>query len=480
AIDGYIIELCTKNDIKIWTYEEYFYFQKVAKTEKKYGKYRILEFLTVRPEELEETSDFPLIYLAVGNKINGVYLLNVSIPVKQLLKHVTIKRLQDWSSEGFQRLIDEKKLKKMREYLERELAFYPTNVVLLAREDTTIEKINTDSIQLEISDSSILPDIKRNMRGHLFVVKLPNTYDAFTVIDGQHRLFSYVSDHDNKNINILSTLILIKEEDEMTRSLKDGAKLFYDINQKQTYIKGEDIIDLMEKISPEAPVTKANTLLKKLNENGVLENKIRFKPWQEDRIRRTSLIRYSGLKHIFDEKNKKTYKIFYNAYEKQNKIKDYINFSYVLINNYLWQLYKLVKKKYKENGWGEKFTELSKDMTLKNYYLFSAVFIGAMIRLLRHFLSEKSQREFDILNRLNVVFKDKENANINNSKLQKLFYDGLNEIAKKYDFTKEEFDRQKGWGPNKWAKIEADLYSLIRRKYHNFGDADLLSPKYLK
>ncbi|GAH24589.1 unnamed protein product, partial [marine sediment metagenome] len=106
----------------------------------------------------------------------------------------------------------------------------------------------------------------------------------------------------------------------------------------QTTISPEDVIDLTEKYWPENPVSSANKLLRKLNDNGALKNKIRIKFWQENRLRRTSLIGYAGLKDIFNKdkgKASKTYDIFFSLYKKQNKIKDYVSFCFVFINNFL-------------------------------------------------------------------------------------------------------------------------------------------------
>jgi len=318
-IEGYILKLCNEKDIKILTREEYFYFDIVANTEDVYGKYRIFEFLDIKPEDiLKESIESPLIYIGVGSEINGLYdVINLSIPVSLLLKRVTIKRLQDWNSEGFQRLLDMKKLQEMRKYLKEELKIYPTNIVLLANKNPTIEPISSHLVEFKLEqDKSIIPDIKRNMEGHLFLVKLPNTYDAFLIIDGQHRLFSYAQMDGLKDMHMLVTMIAVKEDSRILT----GPKLFYDINQKQTYIKSEDIIDLERILHPSSPIVKANELLEKLNKNGVLKDKIKFKPWQDERIKRVSLISYSGVRDIFNE-SKKSYKIFYEHIKSRQKYK---------------------------------------------------------------------------------------------------------------------------------------------------------------
>jgi len=350
--------------------------------------------------------------------------------------------------------------------------------------------------QNERRRSDNIRDIKQN----LFIVDVPNRYDVFEIVDGQHRLFSFGQDSYSLFEKVKEgDKERIKEEDARIRSLAEKqnltvtaiysktddiwsnpGKLFLDINTKQTSIMSEDIIDLVEKYDKEnnEPVIEANLLLKKLNENGFLRNKIKFKPWQDDRIKRVSLIGHSGFKEIFDKK-KKTHKLFWEAYEKQTKIENYSDFCFILANNFLIKLGNLLKEKDKRN-----YEKIVKDMSLKEYYFLSAVFIGSLFRLLRHFLCGDK-------NKLNIVDHVEESLvkgddekktfhkNLDNKALQNLFEEGLKHIIEKYSFDKNEFVQQEGWGSNKWAKIEADLFYLIRNKVDkNFGDESLVSKNH--
>jgi len=154
-----------------------------------------------------------------------------------------------------------------------------------------------------------------------------------------------------------------------------------------------------------------------------------------------------------------------------------------LINNYLSAIASLVKKKYGKSKLKSKFDKICNDLSLKNYYLFSAVFIGALIRLLRHFLSKKD-KAFNIVSKLDAALKNGEddkktiNLNIQNEKLMNLFKSAFQLIVDKYKFTRKEFNQQEGWGSNKWAKIESDLFYLIKDKYKNFGDETLIPKKH--
>ncbi len=505
--------MCSKKDACIWTMEEIYYYDTISDCTYDHCKYEIFDCLNIKPEDVEDnTEPIILTYLAYGKKIsNKSYLLNFIVPISVLLHRSTIKRLQDSvTEEGYQRLLDKNKLKIMREYLlSGKTNTYPNNLIcVLSKSASKPKEIGgpiSDKLQLEEEERAKTLSLKKQFKDNIFFIELPNTYNVFEIIDGQHRLFSYAQTKYNlfEKIKNSNEKTKIKRDDNRIKKLSEESyltvtaiysedniwgepgKLFFEINTTQTRIKPEDVIDLLEKYYKDHPVAKANKLLKRLNNNGVLKGNIKIKFWQDERIKRTSLLSYSGLKDIFDER-KKTHKIFFDIYKKQHKIKDYIDFCFILINNYLWKISNLVRTKYKMKGKENVFIEtISKDFTFKKYYLFSAVFIGALIRLLRHFLSNKDE-EFKILDKLNETFekgnsqKEIINKNIRNDKLQSLFSDALKLIVEKYDFTKNEFNQQEGWGSNKWAKIESDLFYSIRKKYPNFGDDMVISKKHRK
>ena len=513
CIDETHHNMCNKNDTCIWTMEEIYYYDTISDCTYDHCKYEIFDCLNIKPEDIKDnTEPIILTYLAYGKKINNKsYLLNFIVRVSVLLQRSTIKRLQDSvTKEGYQRLLGKNKLRVMREYLlSGKTHTYPNNLICVLNKSASkpkeIGKTISDQFQLREEEKATTSTLKKQFKDNIFLIELPNLYNVFEIIDGQHRLFSYAQTkyHLFEKIKNSNEKTKIKRDDNRIKKLSEQSyltvtaiysedniwgepgKLFFEINTTQTRIKPEDVIDLLEKYYKDHPVAKANKLLKRLNNNGVLKGNIKIKFWQDERIKRTSLLSYSGLKDIFDER-KKTHKIFFDIYKKQHKIKDYIDFCFILINNYLWKISNLVRTKYKMKGKENVFIEtISKDFTFKKYYLFSAVFIGALIRLLRHFLSNKDE-EFKILDKLNETFekgnsqKEIINKNIRNDKLQSLFSDALKLIVEKYDFTKNEFNQQEGWGSNKWAKIESDLFYSIRKKYPNFGDDMVISKKHRK
>jgi DGQHR domain-containing protein len=492
-----------KDRFYIFTKDNTEYFKIISDCTYEHCKFEILDFLGVEPcDVMGEEGSTSTRYIAIGKKAkDDFYILNLTIPVESLLKYSHVLRYHRGDPEpGFQRLLDEKKLKAMREYLLNEKReTYPNNIIVILNK-SLIESLEETNFQ---TGNPALNENLKNEAKKLWAVTIPNSYKTFSIIDGQHRLFSFaqtkyskykrtksqeekkkLEEGDNKIEKMAKKSAMVvtalcsanSEESDMP------AKLFYEINTTQTTISPEDVIDLTEKYWPQNPVSSANKLLRKLNDNGVLENKIRIKFWQENRLRRTSLISYAGLKDIFNKdkrKTSKTFNIFSSLYKNQNKIKDYVDFCFVLINNFLLILKKSMKQKLEKKE-KQQFEAMCKDTSTKDYYLFSTVFIGAYIRLLRHFLSEKDN-SFKISNNIgNEVIKDKLNENIDNTEIQNLFLEGVKIIVNGLDFTRKEFV-DNGYASNRWTKIEADLFYKLRENgFPSFGDESLIPKKHRK
>jgi DGQHR domain-containing protein len=443
-------------------------------------------------------------YLVFGKEIQqDLYLLNFVLGVDFLLQTSSLNRLRDSTSEeGYQRLLDKDKLRKMRDYLLEGVPAYPNNIICKLSENAEVEPIRNGFAALPEASQSVYADLLSNgVRDNAFIVRLPDSYSIFEVVDGQHRLFSFAQTkyHLFENASPAEKRKLKRGDERIAELAKksillvtaiyvrpgspkqewaDSGRLFYELNTTQTKLSPEDVIDLIQRLNPEDPVAKANRLLVRLNGTGVLAKKIKLKPWQNDLIKRTSLIKYSGLEFIFSE-GKKSRQILNSCFSRQHVFASYEAYCYILIENYLAAYQALLRQKF-----GSRFSQVEKDLTLTHYYAYSAVFIAGMIRLIRHFFSD-NDRAFRGRDRVNLLLRggtserNTINLNIRNPELIRFFSRGLSPIVRKYHFTRSEFDRQRGWGPNKWAKIEADLFYVIAdANTRRFGLEALIAKKY--
>lgn len=476
----------------LWSREDLIYFTKISNATFDHSKYEILSNLKIDPKDIIDTTSHQLAFIANGIKVSGFHILNITIPVKTLLKHSSINRLRNVSTEeGYQRLLEEKKLSNMREYLLKKDSIYPSNIICMV-EHNNVYISAPEKVKLKENEKIDSLTINRQCNENLFFVRFADTYNLFEIIDGQHRLYSYaqtkyyefrnskkekLKQNDKKLQKIADkhkltvTIVVFKKHNP-----KKAAELFYEINTKQTKISPEDIIDILERYYKNDPVAHANKLLRALNSQNIdgLESKIKFKFWEVDKIKRTSLINHSGLKTLFNDKKQKPFNAFTNAHKLVlSKINNYDDFCLILINNFLISAFKAIKE-----GHSNDFRAMKNDVSLKNYYVFSAVFVGALIRLSRHFIINGSIFfKPRIFSESFKVGKNSFKLNINNIELQKNFEKGLKIIANDFKFTIKEFDKN-AWKSNSWAQIEAKMFKTIRKKHKNFGDINLINKKY--
>jgi DGQHR domain-containing protein len=213
-----------------------------------------------------------------------------------LLRRSSVKRLQDSSSKaGYQRLLDKEKLKRMRKYLLQDFPIYPNNIICKLHDDATVNNLFDMGATVELGPTpSARTSILRDMKDNLFLVELPDTHDAFEIIDGQHRLFSFsqakyaqyekckdaaeqqaFAEGDGKITNLSKSANLvvtaIHSKNATVTKFSSPGRLFLDINTTQTRIRPEDVIDLVGKFYQNDPAAHANVLLTKLNTHGVLK-----------------------------------------------------------------------------------------------------------------------------------------------------------------------------------------------------------------
>jgi DGQHR domain-containing protein len=486
-----------KGKLFIWGKEDIEYFKVISDTTYNHCKYEIFHSVEIKPSEITEKKHkkpTTVLYISTGEQDNEKFVLTFPMPVRDMLERSFVLRYYYDPETGFQRLLDKKKLRKMRAYLLNEKKSYPNSIIVVMNQEVAVRGFDAK----KLFSSEVSEDIKKLGERTLFSVTVPDRYDAFIVIDGQHRLFSFAQDkYSEFEASGDAEKPRLKHEDEALRKLADElqlvvtaiyfkkpdgkidefkAKLFFEINTTQTRIRPEDIIALTAKLNPNDPVSRAHILLTRLNQKGPLLGLIKVTFWQEKKIKITSLIRYGGIKDIFYDKSK-TYKIIHSTFEKQTKVPDYADFCYILIANYLFALRETLEKKHKR----KETKEMWRDVNLEKYYVTSAVNVGALLRLLRHLLSNKD-KVYKISEKIaDEIFENEMNKNICNKNLIHLFRKPMKVLVKAFSFTMDEF-KTNGYAANRWGQIEADMYHAIQSRHPGtgFGDIKLIKKSLRK
>lgn len=418
----------------------------------RYTRNEILDLFKVLPSEVMEKEGDDITERSLVN-VKGHMIENDSekmvvvcgIKVDKLLKRSKIYRYQGWNSEeGFQRMLIESKIRKMREYLLRTKASYPNNIIAIVGDGV---------------------DIDEKKPGEEVSIELPDDFGALLLVDGQHRLVSFSQDNyfemgledtssNDKIIKNLSrdkllilTIVKFKEKNP-----KKPARLFVDINTKQTPLSGEDAIDILEFIDSKDTEqiereVSANMLIKKINKKSksILKNKFKIKFYETGKIPRKSLISYGGLSSLFIE-NSNMKGLFPNQrYQRAS----FINFCQKVIDIYFIALFKAM-----EDIFPGEVSEMIKDTSRKKYMFMSTTNLAALFRLLeRHFLYDDETKD---------LFLNEDNI--------EEIKEYLIPIFENLSFEKKNW-KKKRFKSSQWADLEKEFVKIIKKNYkEDFGN----------
>jgi DGQHR domain-containing protein len=182
--------------------------------------------------------------------LSDLYTFTIS-PYKLLdITHVyrldELPSLQD-SPYNYQRPLDYDKLKKIRENLLTDLDFmFPSNILVILSEECNYSKDGQG-------------------KNYLYI---PKKYGSISVIDGQHRLFSYadekVQDSVKDNSRIMVTAVKPKTYDqEIIRIF--SANIFIEINSNQTRVEITHLDKIAYELGNEEPKVIATKIIATLN-----------------------------------------------------------------------------------------------------------------------------------------------------------------------------------------------------------------------
>ena len=425
--------------VKVWDRDTFEYFKVVAGTIRTFSRYELFGYFDITPNDVfpkhelrQETSNTTRKVVEIGEEFGARTYTFKEIPYN-LLRTCYVLRNEGWRSDSFQRIINPNKLANIRSYMLRtERPGFVNNIII-----------------------SPAPNVKINPpKDGVDEISLPNNFNSFCVIDGQHRLLAFTQDYYSetnpvekqndekiknyaKNADIIVTLIV--PEGDAAKILKKQIELFIDINSNQTKVKAEFIFNLKEITAPLDNEALSNKVIRALNamEDGALTNMFAIKslPSYSGLIRRTSIVQ-AGLFELVNIGADKRYlgKLYGKPITKANSDK-YIQWCAKQLNNYFSCIQAIYKEKYGANAWGN-----SKNT---GYVLLTSSSIVGFLRLYRHFIISNIKEKDKIKQYLKCI---------------------------KVNFKEKAYKHHS----SHWAELEKKMYDDIAHKYASFGDPTLI------
>lgn len=206
-------------------------------------------------------------------------MYNFLIDPKELIKLAYVARRERGEEKYYQRIIKKDRLNKIKEYIDSGGSF-PNNIII------SFNRENDDKIKFRA-----LRELKKSTEecsyGDLGILEFPQDFRSCWIIDGQHRLFSYI----NSNY---STPIMVTAFQGI--SLTEQGTMFLDINKNQKPVPTDLVWDLSGELTPDTEDGIISRSVRDLNfkdYSGPLFHKIYF-PSLGIRRNFTNLLKVGG------------------------------------------------------------------------------------------------------------------------------------------------------------------------------------------
>lgn len=147
------------------------------------------------------------------------------------------------NSAGIQRVLSEERVKEIRQYLRTADASFPNSIILSLDPNRLLE--GPDSLTVGERDIGLVRLV------------VQQNAEAFSVIDGQHRLKGF-DDETEKDFELIVAIFIGLDEE-------DKAYLFSTINSKQTKVNKSLVYDLFDVAERRSPQRSAHDIAKLLN-----------------------------------------------------------------------------------------------------------------------------------------------------------------------------------------------------------------------
>jgi len=241
-----------KSDLNIFIWDDSFitYYENLNKTIPNYARYNLLGELDIKPLVEEIINVY-----AIKIWFDNYTIYNFFIYPKDLLKVAYVARREIGREEYYQRILRKQRLTKILKFL-KEGGFFPNNIIIAFKQK---EKIKFNPVGLE--EEYNLPE-----RQDFGILTFPKNFRCCWIIDGQHRLYSFAkAPIEDRPISVIAFEKL---------SFEKQASFFIDINKEQKPVSPDLLWDLLGQMKPTSEEGIISNIVKDLNKENVLKNKI--------------------------------------------------------------------------------------------------------------------------------------------------------------------------------------------------------------
>lgn len=342
------------------------YLFKMSKFIQKSVKYEIFRFLGLTKENLNtsttESSEKTIKATIISPKKatgiqNGVRIVSFMMSAETLIKNCYVLRKDNWEDSIllYQRLIQEQKIKNIRNFLvKKQEAFYNNIIVALPKEVSFRDQIGQNISIDKIGDYEVC------------TMTIPDEMNTICIIDGQHRVYAHYEGlagdkHEitisslRKELHLLVTGLVFPREMSETEKIKIQSEIFLDINSNAKPVSQDVLLHIQMVKSPLSDLGLARAIIERLNKEQIFLKKFEMSSLDQGKIKTSSIIKFAlrYLVTITPREKASLYSLWDGDKDLLNKMHDksleeYKNFCVKHISQYFAAI-KNCYKKYWEN-----------------------------------------------------------------------------------------------------------------------------------
>ena len=309
--------------IKFLRYSHLQYFLSLSKTIGSSIRYELFKFLALELNEIgiqkqgQDKREYTALILpeSPSGFPDGHKIVSFLVEPETLLEQAYVLRKDGWRDGEclYQRLLVKGKIAKMREYLSSEGRVFVNNIIATLPDDTRF---------LDESGSQVAPDDLSTTA--MIKIELRRQLGSIGLIDGQHRVFAYHEglDKADKTIlllrqkqHLLVTGIVYPSGMDPLERTQFEAKLFLEINDKQTRAKGDLKQAIQAIVEPFSDVAVAKRVVNSLAASGPLCGFLEEHFFDRGKIKTTSIVSY-GMRHLVSVEGADSLYVIWNHRDK--------------------------------------------------------------------------------------------------------------------------------------------------------------------
>ena len=296
------------------------YFDSGKMIDPKYSSRDFLKDINVRPED-KSTMVVPSLRILNINAPNeenklsepyDIYLFTCS--AKKFMEFASVSRRipgPGGEDNAYQRLLTGSRLKTIGENFIDKGGFFANNIIVKLNSENikfnSLQKVLNSHYEGDEDINQEMIDSSTSQNSEFGLLEIKENYHSAWIIDGQHRLFSYLKSKDPKIIDNINVAGLVGLSD------KEEINYFVDINDNATTVPKDLIWDLNGIISKKEIEGIISNVGKIIDKTSIVEDGIELNPLKDKlkipSIRKRAKFSYGGLcRTFYDDNNFKNFR----------------------------------------------------------------------------------------------------------------------------------------------------------------------------